>query len=112
MRVVYVASDGEKFDTEEACLRHEREAPLFRTYDRRGQSVEVGQGVHLLHIMDKDRGGEAFARLCEERGEASGLVNRYSGAGWYWWSNSRFFHVDEELVLAMMRACHNIVITD
>ena len=112
MRVVYVASDGEKFDTEEACLRHEREAPLFRAYGREGQPVEVGQGVHLLHIMDKDRGGEAFVRLCEERGEASGLINRHSGAGWYWWCDSRFLRVDEGLVLAMMRACHNIVITD
>lgn len=112
MRVVYVASDGEKFDTEEACLRHERETPLFRAYGREGQPVEVGQGVHLLHIIDNARGGEAFQRLCEERDEDNGLIDNCSCAGWYWWDDDYFSSVDEELIRAMMRARYNIDIAD
>lgn len=112
MRVVYVASDGEKFDTEEACLRHEKESPLFKTYDRWGHPIEVGQGVHLLHLIDSLKGNEAFVRLCKEREESSEGITNYSSTGWYWWNNSRYSRVDETLVHAMMRACHNIVITD
>lgn len=112
MKVIYEAFDGEKFDTEEACLRHEKESPLFRVYDRQGQPIEVGQDVYLLHLIDDSRGGKAFAQLCEERGELIGGITRFSNAGWYWWDSNRYSRVDEKLVLAMMRACHNIVITD
>ena len=112
MRTIYEAYDGEKFDTEEACLRHEKESPLFRAYDREGRPIEVGQEVFLLHLIANFKGGEAFARLCEKRGELVGGITRYSPTGWYWWNGTRYFHIDETMVRAMMRACHKIEITD
>lgn len=112
MRIIYEAFDGEKFNTEEACLRHEKESPLFKTYNLNGYPIEVGQGVHLLHIIDNARGGEAFQRLCEERDEDSGLVDNCSRAGWYWWDDDYFSSVDEGLIRAMMRARYNIDIAN
>lgn len=112
MRVTYVASDGEKFDTEADCLKHEKESPLFKTYDHRGRPIEVGQGVHLLHLVDSLKGGEAFVRLCKEREESCEGIASYSSTGWYWWNSSRFCCVDERMVRAMMRARYNIEVTD
>ena len=62
MRVIYEAFDGEKFNTEADCLQHEKNSPLFKTYDRWGHPIEVGQGVHLLHIID---GLRAAKPLCD-----------------------------------------------
>ena len=112
MKIVYVAIDGEEFDTEEACLRHEKEEPLFKTYDQWGRPIEVGQGVHLLRLIDSLKGGEAFVRLCKEREEFHEGITSYSSTGWYWWNDTRFCRVDERMVRAMMRARHNIEITD
>lgn len=112
MRIIYEASDGEKFNTEEACLQHEKESLLFKTYDHLGRPVEVGQGVFLLHIIDNARGGEAFQRLCKERDEDNGLIDNCSCAGWYWWDDDHFSSVDEGLICAMMRARYNIDIVD
>lgn len=112
MKVIYEAFDGEKFDTEADCLRHEKESPLFRVYDRQGQPIEVGKDVHLLHLIDGHKGGEAFVRQCEKRGEFSRHITRYSSAGWYWRDDNRYSRIDENMVLAMMRACHNIEIAD
>lgn len=112
MRVCYVAPDGKQFDTEAACLRHEKESLVFRGYDREGRPTEVGHGVHLLHIIVEGEGGEAFRRLCEEQDEDNGLIDYCSSAGWYWWDDYSFTRVDEELIRAMMRARYNIDIVD
>lgn len=112
MRLVFEAFDGEKFNTEADCLKHEKESPLFKPYDQWGRPIEVGQGVHLLHIIDGLKGGEAFVRLCKEREECHEGITNYSSTGWYWWNNSRFCCVDTRMIRAMMRARHNIEITD
>lgn len=112
MKVIYEAFDGEKFSTEAACRRHERENPLFRAYDREGQPTEVGQGVHLLHIIDNAKGGEAFQRVCQEQDEDSGDIDHCDCAGWYWWDDYSFAPVDEELIRAMMCARYGIDVTD
>lgn len=112
MRIIYEAFDGEKFSTEAACLQHEKVSPLFRAYDREGYPTVVGEGVHLLHIIDEDKGGEAFQRLCKEQEEDDGDIDRCSSAGWYWWDDYRFSPVDEELILAMTRARYNINIVN
>lgn len=110
MRIIYEAFDGEKFSTEAACLRHEKDRPLFRAYDREGFPTEVGQGVHLLHIIDDARGGEAFQRLCKEQDEDNGSIDHRASAGWYWWDDDgSFSFVDEELIRAVMRARYNII---
>lgn len=112
MKVVYVAIDGKEFDTEAACLQHEKEDPLFKVYDHEGRLTEVGPDALLLHIINDDEGGEAFQRLCEKRGEEAGSIDFYSRAGWYWWDGDEYSSVDEGMVRAMMRARHNIEITD
>lgn len=112
MRVLFVASDGKEFNTEDDCLQYEQSSLSFRAYDREGRPTEVGHGVHLLHIIDEDEGGEAFQRLCEKENEDSGDIGYRSGEGWYWWDDFRFSPVDEELVRAMARACYNVDIAD
>lgn len=121
MRVVYVAIDGKEFDTEAACLQHEKEDPLFKVYDQEGRLTEVGPDAFLLHIINDDKGGVAFQRLCEKRGEEAssidfysraGSIDFYSRAGWYWWDGDEYSSVDEGMVRAIMRARYNIEITD
>lgn len=112
MKVWYVANDGKKFDNEAACLRHEQESPLFRTYGPDGRPVEVGLGVYLVHIIEEGEGGKAFSRLCEEEGVDAGGIDSYTEAGWHAWDEFSFEPVNERLVHAMMRARYNVEPTD
>ena len=89
MKAVYRSLDGLIFNTEEECLSHEKETPLFRMWDSSGETklVECGYVVEL----NNNDAVEKFIELSQESGsEYCGI----EGVGLYVWDEHNFKFVD------------------
>lgn len=89
MKVIYRSFDGQDFDTAEECLFHEKEEPLFRMWDKSGETEKVENGYVVE--LNSNAAVEKFIELSQESGsEYCGI----DGVGLYVWDENNFEFVN------------------
>lgn len=103
MEVIYRAYDGEEFDSQEACLEHEKKNVTFKMYDRCGKPTYSAEEALLINLCHPE-GGTNFSRLCEKEYTLSNGINADSTTGWYWWNEYSYVPVDTKMLTALRNA--------
>lgn len=105
MEIVYRACDGEEFDSQEACLKHEKKYVTFKMYTHCGEPTYSVEEALLVNLC-QPRGGKDFVWHCETEGEygASNGINKDSKPGWYWWHEGSYVLVDDDMITALYNA--------
>lgn len=85
MEIIYRSFDGREFDTEEECLSHEKENPLFRMWDASGETTNIKKGDVVE--LNSNTAVERFIEICQELDvECHGI----DGVGLYAWDSSSY----------------------
>lgn len=84
MKILYQSFDGFLFDSEDKCLRHEKNNPQFIMYDANGITYDP-EGATIIDIKS-EAGVEKIIELFQEQDVPCAGIGTF-GKGLYLWIN-------------------------
>ena len=100
MEILYRAFDGKVFHNADECLRHERENPLFRMWNKDGLTTDPGNAL-VVEILDKYDGANAFVELCESHNDMYDGIDRFTDKGVYMWDDEQYVCIPDNTLEAL-----------